>query len=102
MIFFYCYHSYQSVNYSDKHIFHKFSVNINESKNVLLHIERTVKSVQTGDALRWGGGGGVGVVENGGGLGSGPSLKMGGFQSSPSLKNKGDFETKNNKETYLF
>ena len=26
----------------------------------------------------------------------------GGFQNGPSLKNKGDFGTKNNKETYIF
>ena len=36
MIFFYCHHLYQSVNDSDKHIFCMFSINVNESKNVLL------------------------------------------------------------------
>ena len=34
MILFYCYHSYQSVGYSDKHVSCKFSINVNESKTV--------------------------------------------------------------------
>ena len=38
----------------------------------------------------------------GGGLRERPLTENVGFQSGPSLKNKGDFETKNNKETYLF
>ena len=87
--FFYCYYSYQSVNYSDEHIFWKFPVYINESKNVLLRIERTAK--------------GRGVGENGG-IRERPLTENGGggFQSSHSLKNKGILKLKITNERIFY